>query len=353
MPRAVIVYWYGEADLRPDGGGLRVRAWLSALRTLGYSVSVAPLWTFGPESNSAKHLSSLKRAVLPMPVLRRVPHDALNADLVVVTVPSVMPDALSRLQRQRVVLDWADMWSVNARTVGDARWSSWLGGRAQSWRWARRERRLLEAGVASTFAGYDDFARSATLDPTHCDWAPTPIGWQGADSQRRSDCGVTRNSRLGFIGNLDYPPNELSLRRFCDQYSGRLKAAGFELVVAGFGTGRVANWGYDVRVIGPVEDVATFYDQIDAVVVPIEHGGGIKVKAIEAFATRSLSSAPNMCAPGCLLIFVPLCARSKSFRMQGVSPSLPRSNGWHLRKCSHRRRSTVQSDPRSPVVETR
>jgi len=39
-----------------------------------------------------------------------------------------------------------------------------------------------------------------------------------------------------------------------------------------------------IRVLGEIEDLSKFYASLDAVIVPIVFGGGIKVKAIEGFA---------------------------------------------------------------------
>jgi glycosyltransferase involved in cell wall biosynthesis len=38
----------------------------------------------------------------------------------------------------------------------------------------------------------------------------------------------------------------------------------------------------NVDIIGPVDQVASFYDRIDVAVAPVERGGGMKVKVVEA-----------------------------------------------------------------------
>jgi glycosyltransferase involved in cell wall biosynthesis len=216
-----------------------------------------------------------------MPFPRSIPRDALGSDLLVVTVPGVFGDALSKVPEDRVVLDWMDLWSVNARTVGDAKWSSRVGGRVQAQQWRRRERAFLARSRVNVFAGYDDFAKSRDIAAGHTFWIPTPVSWQGSTNASPRDPGLRT---IGFIGNLDYPPNQLSLRQFLDSYGAALARRGLEVLVAGFGSDQVRGWGYPVRVLGPVANVSDFYEVIDAAVVPIDHGGGIKVKAIEALA---------------------------------------------------------------------
>src|SRR6476659_7158492 len=120
---AVVLYWYDASQMRLDGGGLRVEAWLDALDQAGYEARLVGLWQMGGGVSRGGRLSRVKRAVLPMPFPRSIPRDALGSDPLVVTVPGVFGDALSKVPEDRVVLDWMDLWSVNARTVGDARWS--------------------------------------------------------------------------------------------------------------------------------------------------------------------------------------------------------------------------------------
>ena len=154
--------------------------------------------------------------------------------------------------------------------------------------------RTSPASRVNAFAGYDDFAKSRDVSAGHSFWIPTPVSWRGSTSTSTPDPDVRT---LGFIGNLDYPPNQLSLRQFLDSYGAALARRGLEVVVAGFGSDQVRGWGYPVRVLGPVANVSDFYEVIDAAVVPIDHGGGIKVKAIEALA-HGRSGVRHCSCPG-------------------------------------------------------
>ena len=64
----------------------------------------------------------------------------------------------------------------------------------------------------------------------------------------------------------------------------------------------------DVEVLGPVDEVATFYDRVDVVLAPIARGGGMKVKVVEAMmhgvpvvATRhAMEGLPRAIADECI-----------------------------------------------------
>ena len=85
----------------------------------------------------------------------------------------------------------------------------------------------------------------------------------------------------GMIANFHYPPNLDAYRRLIQEWLPSLLPTASRIVVAGFGSEglpRVPN----VDIIGPVDTVDEFYDLVDVVVVPIERGGGMKVKVVEA-----------------------------------------------------------------------
>jgi glycosyltransferase involved in cell wall biosynthesis len=278
MPNAKIVFWFEGEKMRLDGGGQRIVAWQRALTSLGFDNEVVGLWSIGGGVSRGARLSAVKRAFVPMPFVRKLPDRAIDADLVVATVPAVFGDALSRVPRPQLILDWMDLWSVNARNVGDAKLRSTPGGRVQSRLWARRERSLVANAGSNVFAGYDDYEQVCDVASGRAAWVPNPVPAQ--PSVRKS--GPIRT--IGFIGNLDYAPNRVSLREFLEEYATFLTRNQIELRVAGFGSDIVRAWGFPATVLGPVDSVDDFYAQIDAAVVPIRHGGGIKVKAVEALS---------------------------------------------------------------------
>jgi hypothetical protein len=278
MAKAKIVYWYEGEKMRLDGGGQRIVAWQRALTSLGFEPEVVGLWGIGGGVSRGERLSAAKQAFLPMPFIRKMPERATDADLVVATVPAVFGDAVRHIPRAQLIFDWMDLWSVNARNVGDSKWLSTPGGFAQSRLWARREKLLVTRSGSNVFAGYDDYEHLREAAGGRAAWLPNPVPPQ--DSVRKRG----RVRTLGFIGNLDYTPNRISLREFLEEYTPYLTSNQVELRVAGFGSDIVGTWGFPVTVLGQVDSVGDFYAQIDAAVVPIHHGGGIKVKAVEALS---------------------------------------------------------------------
>ena len=103
--------------MRSDGGGQRIRAWQSALESLGFHCEVYGLRTIGGGISKGASLSAAKRALLPMPFTRGLPSDSAKADVVIATVPAVFEDALRQVPHDRLILDWMDLWSVNARNL--------------------------------------------------------------------------------------------------------------------------------------------------------------------------------------------------------------------------------------------
>lgn len=279
MKQATIVYWYAGDDLRLDGGGLRIAAWRTALEELGYSTTVQPLWTASSNDGPSSTLSRLKKVFIPMPFSRPGPRLPAN-DLVVATVPAVFKSLASVVDRQSLVFDWMDLWSVNALNMGEASPWSRPGGLIQSRIWKRREGLLPRLASANLYAGFGDYmSQSGKPCSTNSAWAPTPVS-----PIVRTVTHSRPVKKVGFIGSLNYPPNEMSLRRFFRDYGNRLHEKGIEIVVAGFNSEQVRSWGVNATVMGPVESVVTFYENIDAALVPIQHGGGIKVKAVEALS---------------------------------------------------------------------
>jgi hypothetical protein len=95
---------------------------------------------------------------------------------------------------------------------------------------------------------------------------------------------VVTPSKLGFIGNLQYKPNRIALDWFLARYSQELASSGRSLVIAGRGSDAEELRCPSVRGLGAVQAVEDFYSQIDAAIVPVHVGGGIKVKAVEAMS---------------------------------------------------------------------
>jgi hypothetical protein len=279
MPTANIVYWYSHSEMPLDGGGLRALAWHDALTELGIKTTIHPLRAVGTRAQAETPLRKLKKKLIPMPLQGALP-PLPPAEINVITVPSVFESARRTLPRASLIFDWMDLWSVNARTMGNASILSRPGAMCQSMLWEARQRRLVEVPAANVFAGYEDahMTMSAEAAPGH--WIPTPITRVSTRAQRNDQFPRT----VGFIGNFDYPPNVMSLRKFVKEYAGEFAEKGVQIKVAGYGSEIVKDWGGPVEVLGRIDSLSSFYDDIDAAIVPIDHGGGIKAKAVEAMA---------------------------------------------------------------------
>lgn len=277
MPKANLVYWYGLSDMPRDGGGLRALAWHTSLTALGYDVEVYPLRAVGTGTGELGPIRRIKKSLIPMPFQGRLPI-MRTADINVITVPSIFSAAAKSLPPESLVFDWMDLWSVNARTMAQSSGVMLPGGVAQSLWWKVLETRLPQRAAVNTYAGYKDYQNLSERSEAPSAWLPTPV----ARPSVIRPISEARPSRIGFLGNMNYPPNAMSLRKFLDSHAHRLERVGFELVVAGYGSDRVSNWTGGATILGPIEELATFYSSVDAVIVPIDHGGGIKVKAVES-----------------------------------------------------------------------
>lgn len=280
MPRANIVYWYGLQDMPKDGGGLRALAWYEALTNAGYETQIRSLRTAPRSKEDDSLLRRTKKRLIPMPLSASLP-DMGDADVNIVTVPLVFRAAALRLDPATLIFDWMDLWSVNARTMGKSALASQPGGALQSAYWVSQERALVNRPAANVFAGYADKVRRLTHSSAPGYWVPTPIT-ANAPVERRAT--VPAHLRIGFIANFGYPPNIMSLRNFFREYGQECEARGIAVVVAGFGSEAVKTWGVNATVLGRVDSLKSFYQDIDAAIVPIDHGGGIKAKAVEALA---------------------------------------------------------------------
>lgn len=279
MIKANIVYWYGLQDMPKDGGGLRALAWYEALTKLGYETQLCPLRSAPIAGPRDGLLRSIKKRLIPMPLKASLP-EMPRADVNVVTVPAVFDSAASTLDTGTLVFDWMDLWSVNSLTMGRSSWMSRPGGLLQSAYWGARERQLIRRPAANVYAGYEDKVKGSVEGSAPGYWVPTPI----TPTPSQKPQGKSTRLRVGFIGNFAYPPNSMSLRNFFKRYGELFRSRGIEVVVAGFGSETVRAWDVDAIVLGRIDSLSEFYRGIDAALVPIDHGGGIKAKAVEAIA---------------------------------------------------------------------
>ncbi|HEY4743026.1 MAG TPA: glycosyltransferase family 4 protein, partial [Desulfuromonadaceae bacterium] len=91
-------------------------------------------------------------------------------------------------------------------------------------------------------------------------------------------------ARVGFLGSFAHQPNADAVTWLVETIVPRVQARcrNVEFVIAGKNPPACAVDG--VTAIGFVDDVSAFYRSVDVVVAPLRHGGGIKIKVLEAMA---------------------------------------------------------------------
>jgi glycosyltransferase involved in cell wall biosynthesis len=95
--------------------------------------------------------------------------------------------------------------------------------------------------------------------------------------------------RFLFVGTLHYYPNQDGIRFFCTEVLPIVREkARIPVVVTVVGFGDCSNLrdlaSDEVRLVGSVADLHPWYEECDAVVVPIRAGGGTRIKILEAFS---------------------------------------------------------------------
>jgi glycosyltransferase involved in cell wall biosynthesis len=93
-----------------------------------------------------------------------------------------------------------------------------------------------------------------------------------------------------FVGTLGYYPNEDAVRYFGSEILPRIRElTRSEFMVNVVGTGaseslRKSASDSGMHMIGEVADIAPWYENANAVVVPVRAGGGTRIKVLEAFS---------------------------------------------------------------------
>ena len=267
---------------RMDGGGKRVHAFLRALENEGCAldvVGVGPEGTGGIENAVSAALHRLKRRFFPIHFRGRIEAKLSGVNGRSPTM-SLVPSANRwALRSNPNWLDFPDLSSNiarnHARTVDRV---SAAFNVAQARLWSKREVSEYDQADVVSVASWSDSLQMGNKAV----WLPTPVAESGELVRRRSaPSGRQAGVVYGMIANFDYPPNRDAYERLIREWLPLLLPSANRIVVAGFGSESLRP-GMNVDILGPVENVATFYDRVDVVVAPIERGGGMKVKVVEA-----------------------------------------------------------------------
>jgi polysaccharide biosynthesis protein PslH len=264
----------------PDG------APAEALRERGWRVDVLPGSPPSPRDRLGQHLRRLPSPYLPA-VARRLEELRAEAPAFVQVEHAMAAYYAEHHPASRWILSMHNVDAQVHRTGGlRARW------RAAST--AAVERRAAPAA--------DVVLCVSEEDRTHFDalGARTLLVPNGIDDEFFAvPAALPEGERVLFFGRLDYPPNELGLRRFLQDGWPRLAAArpAATLRVAGAGLperlAREIAAAPRAEALGLVGDLAAELASARAVVLPVWHGGGTRLKALEALAAaRPVAGTP-------------------------------------------------------------
>lgn len=184
----------------------------------------------------------------------------------------------------KAVLDIDDIPSGYERTVaGNARGLQKLRALSQQAIWRRREKLLSERFEVMAVCSEADKAYLQSTSSVHV----IPNGFEiPAPALARSPA---HPPRIGFIGTCDYPPNAQGIRWFARDCWPLVKARlpNCRLRVAGKDSERIAGLdGADIDRLGWIADPGPEFATWSLMIVPIQIGGGTRLKMIEAFSRK-------------------------------------------------------------------
>src|SRR5215469_3199817 len=109
--------------------------------------------------------------------------------------------------------------------------------------------------------------------------------WPGNKNEPRPDQidGGDRKLRAGFVGALNVV-NVANMSRFVESFEKYCASQPVRLDVAGEVCTQLSTKCADIRLLGRVEDLDQFYDNIDVVVAPLMFSTGLKIKVAEALS---------------------------------------------------------------------
>lgn len=151
-----------------------------------------------------------------------------------------------------------------------------------SWVWRRREHLLTERFDVVTVCSEDDRRYLGGPAQVHV----IPNGFHPPAVVRRDLSGAPR---IGFIGIFNWPPNAEGMRWFiCEAWpliKRQLPHAQLRLVGRG-SNGSLTRLGPDITGLGWLEDPTEEIASWSAMIIPIQVGGGTRIKIAEGFARK-------------------------------------------------------------------
>ncbi len=148
-----------------------------------------------------------------------------------------------------------------------------------------RERRALSRADALAVAGWGDVLKLKSLAVNFLTWTPTGIDTTISASP------ATPEIRVGLIGNFAHSATADAANTLLESKLGTSDEC--RLVFAGLHSEQALRANERAKVLGPVENISTFYESVHAVVVPVRNGSGMKCKLGEAvMAGKAVITTP-------------------------------------------------------------
>jgi glycosyltransferase involved in cell wall biosynthesis len=210
-----------------------------------------------------------------------VEHD--NAAAWVADLPDTVPAVL---ELQNVG------WHYYENRARAARGLARAASGAEARRFRRHDARWFSRYAALVAVSDRDREDLAAATSTPVETVPNGV----AADELRPAAGDGEPDTLLFTGTLSHPPNAEGIRWFVEAAWPRVRAQRPEakLLVVGRGPPpavRRLDSVAGVEVVGPVPDVAPYFERARAVVAPLRSGGGTRLKILEALASgRALVS---------------------------------------------------------------
>jgi len=214
--------------------------------------------------------------------------DRLNPDFVIVDFPQMMGNISNRiLSSGKVILNQHNTEYVALRNITSL-YKSWFKrfiGRVESYRLEKYERCLYEKKLIKlfSFVSLEDkafFEQRYNLSNTLL----VPVGTE----IKRIPFTNKDNFVISYIGKMEYPANAEAVIWFAENVLKQLSNYIPSLKFYAVGKNpppsvRDLSKRYsNIIVTGTVESTEEYYQMSDVIVIPLFHGGGVKVKLLEA-----------------------------------------------------------------------
>ena len=218
----------------------------------------------------------------------------IHPDFVIVDFPQMLGNLSDNVMNNgNIVLNQHNTEFVTLRNISSIYRNPLmrLAGKAESYRLKRLERNYYKQNLIKlyTFVSIEDmkfFEENYNL----CNTYLLPIGTEISvlDTQHDDEFNIS------FIGKMDYPANAEAAIWFARNVFVKIKDQIPHLKYYIVGKNplpmvrTLSDENPDIIVTGTVEDISEYFAKSDIVVIPLFHGGGVKVKLLEALGHGKL-----------------------------------------------------------------